>query len=441
MFESLSDRFDSIFRKLRGQGVIREGHVEESLREVRLALLEADVNFQVVKQFTDAVRAKALGQEVLRSLTPGQQIVKIVHDELITLMGDSPGGLDLHASPPVAVMLVGLQGSGKTTTVGKLARYLKAEKKRTPYLVPADVRRPAAIDQLKILGQQVGCAVHPSSPDSSPVDICRQALLAARNQGYDVCLFDTAGRLHVDEELMEELSEIKRSVSPHQIVLVADAMTGQDAVNVAKGFHERLALTGTILTKIEGDARGGAALSIRAVSGAPILFLGVGEKLGALEPFHADRLASRILGMGDVLSLIERAEKAFDQKEAEQLERKLRRNEFTLDDFRDQLRVVKKMGSVTDLLGMIPGFKKMVKAVDGDKAERDLRHIEAIIDSMTREERRNPGVLNGSRRRRIALGSGTSVSDINRFLKQYQQMKKVMKKFSGGKGLPAGLPI
>ncbi|MGH7821686.1 MAG: signal recognition particle protein, partial [Candidatus Binatia bacterium] len=300
MFESLSDRFESIFRKLRGHGVIRESHVEESLREVRLALLEADVNFQVVKQFTDAIRAKALGQEVLRLLTPEQHIVKIVHEELITLMGESAGGLDLHAAPPVAVMLVGLQGSGKTTTIGKLARYLRTEKKRNPYLVPADVRRPAAIDQLKILGQQLGCAVHPSSADANPVDICRQALVAARNQGYDVCLFDTAGRLHIDEELMEELAEIKRAVSPHQIVLVADAMTGQDAVNVARGFHERLGLTGTILTKIEGDARGGAALSLRSVTGKPILFAGTGEKLDAIEPFHPDRIASRILGMGDV---------------------------------------------------------------------------------------------------------------------------------------------
>ena len=441
MFEALSDRFDSIFRKLRGHGVVRESHLEETLREVRLALLEADVNFQVVKQFTDTVRQQALGQEVLRSLSPGQQIVKIVHDELVRLMGESNEGVDLRAAPPVPIMLVGLQGSGKTTTVAKLARWLKHEKKRNPYLVPVDLRRPAAIEQLKVLGRQIDCAVHPSSTNLDPIEICKQALVAARHQGHDVCLFDTAGRLHVDEELMTELERVKAAISPHQVVLVADAMTGQDAVNVAKGFHERLSLTGVVLTKIEGDARGGAALSIRAVSGAPILFLGTGEKLDALEAFHPDRLASRILGMGDVLSLIEKAEKAFDQKEAEQLERKLRRNEFTLEDFRDQLRVVKKMGSVTDLIGMIPGMKKIAKQVDGDKAEKDLRRIEAIINSMTRHERHNPAVLNGSRRRRIALGSGTSVSDINRFLKQYQQMKKMMKKLSGGKGLPAGLPI
>ena len=442
MFESLSDRFEAIFRKLRGQGRIRESHIEETLREVRLALLEADVNFQVVKQFTDAIRGKLLGQDVLASLTPEQHIIKIVHQELITLMGDSPGGLDLGAAPPVPVMFVGLQGSGKTTTVAKIARYLKTEKKRNPYLVPADVRRPAAIEQLKILGGQIGCAVHPSSPDRSPVDICREALAAARNQGYDVCLFDTAGRLHVDEELMAELAEIRRTISPHQIVLVADAMTGQDAVNVARGFHERLGLTGTILSKMEGDARGGAALSIRAISGAPILFLGVGEKLDALEPFFPDRLASRILGMGDVLSLIERAERVFDQKEAEALERKLRKDEFTLEDFRDQLRTVKKMGSVTDLLGMIPGLGKVARAVDGGKAEKDLSRVEAIINSMTRQERRNTNLLNASRRRRIAIGSGTSVSDINRFLKQYTQMKKMMKKLSrGGHGLPAGLPV
>ena len=441
MLESLSDRFDTIFRTLRGHAVVREAHLDECLREVRLALLEADVNFQVVRQFTDSIRERARGQEVLRSLTPSQQIVKIVHEELVRLMGESAGGLDLHSAPPVPVMLVGLQGSGKTTTVGKLARWLREEKKRNPYLVPADVRRPAAIDQLKILGAEVGCAVHPSSSDADPVEICRQALVAARHQGHDVVLFDTAGRLHIDEELMAELERIKAAVSPHQIVLVADAMTGQDAVNVARGFHERLALTGTILTKMEGAARGGAALSIRAISGAPILFLGVGEKLDALEPFYPDRLASRILGMGDVLSLIEKAEKAFDEKQATALERKFRRNEFTLEDFRDQLRVVKGMGSITDLLGMIPGFKKMVRAVDGEKADRDLRRIEAIINSMTPGERREPGILNGSRRRRIALGSGSSVSDINRFLKQYQQMKKMMKRFTGGKGLPAGLPI
>jgi signal recognition particle subunit SRP54 len=442
MLESLSDKFEAIFKKLRGEARIREAHLEETLREVRLALLEADVNVEVVKQFTEAIRRQALGEDVLQSLTPGQQIIKIVHQELVRLMGEQGRGLDLSASPPVPVMLVGLQGSGKTTTVAKLARYLKLEKKRNPYLVPADVRRPAAIDQLRLLGEQVDCAVHPSRADQNPVAICREALVAARNQGYDVCLFDTAGRLHIDEELMQELADIRAAVSPHEIVLVADAMTGQDAVNVARGFHERLDVSGVILSKMEGDARGGAALSIRAISGAPILFLGVGEKLDALEPFHAERLASRILGMGDVLSLIERAEKAFDQKQAEQLEKKLRRDEFSLEDFRDQLRAMKKMGSVGELLGMIPGLGKMARGVDTGKAEKDLARIEAIINSMTRQERHNPNLLNARRRQRIALGSGASVADINRFLKQYAQMKKMMKKLTGGmRGLRLGLPI
>jgi signal recognition particle subunit SRP54 len=441
MLESLSDKFEAIFKKLRGEARIRESHLEETLREVRLALLEADVNVEVVKQFTEAIRTQARGEDVLQSITPGQQIIKIVHQELVRLMGQDGRGLDLSASPPVPVMLVGLQGSGKTTTVAKLARYLKLERKRSPYLVPADVRRPAAIEQLRLLGEQVGCSVHPSRADQDPVAICREALAAARNQGYDVCLFDTAGRLHIDEELMRELAEIRSVVSPHEIVLVADAMTGQDAVNVTRGFHERLGLTGVILSKMEGDARGGAALSIRAISGAPILFLGVGEKLDALEPFHAERIASRILGMGDVLSLIERAEKAFDRKQAEQLEKKLRRDEFSLEDFRDQLRAMKKMGPVGELLGMIPGLGKMARGVDTGKAEKDLARIEAIINSMTRQERHNPNVLNARRRQRIALGSGTSVADINRFLKQYAQMKKMMKKLAGGiQGLRLGLP-
>jgi signal recognition particle subunit SRP54 len=443
MLESLSDKFEAIFKKLRGEARIRESHVEETLREVRLALLEADVNLEVVKQFAETMRAQALGQDVLQSLTPAQQIIKIVHQELVRLMGEEGRGLDLSAAPPVPVMLVGLQGSGKTTTVAKLARYLKQEKKRNPYLVPADVRRPAAIEQLRLLGEQVGCAVHPSTAEQKPVAICREALAAARNQGYDVCLFDTAGRLHIDEELMQELADIRAAVDPHEIVLVADAMTGQDAVNVARGFHERLGLTGVILSKMEGDARGGAALSIRAISGAPIVFLGIGEKLDALESFHPERLASRILGMGDVLSLIERAERVFDQKEAEKLEKKLRRDEFSLEDFRDQLRAMKKMGSIGDLIGMIPGLGKMARGVDAGKAEKDLARIEAIINSMTTQERRNPNVLNAGRRRRIALGSGTSVADLNRFLKQYAQMRKVMKKLTGGlRGMRIpGLPM
>jgi signal recognition particle subunit SRP54 len=339
-------------------------------------------------------------------------------------------------------MLVGLQGSGKTTTVGKLARLLKTELKRNPYLVPADVYRPAAVEQLTTLAGQVGCDVHPSQTGGKPVAICKEALQHARNHGHDILLVDTAGRLHIDDDLMTELEELKAAIQPHAILLVVDAMTGQDAVNVAKGFHERLGLTGVILTKLDGDARGGAALSVRAVSGAPILFAGTGEKLDALEVFHPERMARRILGMGDMLTLIEKAERAYDEKQAETLQKKLRRNEFTLEDFRDQLRVVRKMGSMGDLLSMIPGMKKMTRGVDLGDAEGELKRIEAIIGSMTNEERRNYLILNGSRRKRIASGSGTSVAEVNRFLKQFQQTKKVMKHMSklAGRGPMRGLP-
>lgn len=443
MFENLSDKFEQTLRRLRSIGRLTERNIEDVVREVRLALLEADVHFQVAKDFVERVRQQALGQEVLRSLTPDQQFIKIVNEELRRVMGGAAAALDLGSAPPVVIMMVGLHGCGKTTTTAKLARHLKEERKRKPYLVPADVYRPAAIEQLTTLGTQIGCAVHPARPDMDPVALCREAFAVAKDRAYDVCLIDTAGRLHIDDELMAELERIKAAVSPHQILLVVDSMAGQDAVNVANGFHGRLGVDGVILTKLDGDARGGAALSVHAVTGRPILFGGIGEKLDALEVFHPDRMAGRILGMGDVLTLVERAERAYDREQAEQLEKKLRRNEFTLEDFRDQLRTVRKLGAMGDVLAMIPGMKKLTREVDVDKADVELRRIEAIINSMTKEERRNLGILNGSRRKRIALGSGTSVADINRFLKQYQQTKKVMKRLtkSTGRGLPHGLPF
>ena len=444
MFDSLSEKFDQTIRKLRGVGKITERNIEDAVRDVRLALLEADVHFQVVKDFTDGVRARALGQEVLASLTPEQQFLKIVKAELTALMGSQATPLSLAAPPPVAIVLVGLQGSGKTTAVGKIARLLKTEHKRNPYLVPADVYRPAAIEQLTTLASQVGCAVHPSQEGADPVALCTDALAFAKNHGHDVLLVDTAGRLHIDDALMEELERIKAAIQPHQILLVVDAMTGQDAVNVASGFHDRLGLNGVVLTKLDGDARGGAALSVRAVTGAPILFAGTGEKLDALEVFHPDRMATRILGMGDMLTLIEKAERVYDQEQAVALQKKLRRNEFTLEDFRDQLRAVRKMGSMGDLLGMIPGMKKFTRGLDMQSAESELKQVEAIINSMTNQERRNHLILNGSRRQRIAQGSGTTVADVNRFLKQFLQTKKMMKqmsKFTGRGGAPHGFPM
>jgi signal recognition particle subunit SRP54 len=439
MFDTLGDKLEAVFKRLRGHGRIGEKHITEALREIRMALLEADVALPVVQSFVESVRAQALGQEVLHSLTPEQHLVKFVHAELTKLMGERITPLDLVAPSPVTLMLVGLQGSGKTTTAAKLARYLKDEKHRRPYLVPVDVYRPAAIEQLTALARQLDCPVHPSSADVAPVEIARAAQAAARAAGCDTVILDTAGRLHIDDALMQELTEIKTAVAPKHVLLVADAMTGQDAVNVARGFHERLGIDGAILTKLEGDARGGAALSIRAISGAPLLFVGVGEKLDALEPFHPDRMASRILGKGDVLSLIEKVEKAYDQRQAEALERKLKKNEFTLEDFRDQLQMVKRLGSMGDLLGMIPGMKKLSAKMSPGVADAELKKIEAIIGSMTRQERRNDGLINGSRRKRIALGSGTSVADVNRFLKQYTQAKKMMKKLTKlGGGHPGG---
>jgi signal recognition particle subunit SRP54 len=433
MFESLGEKLEAVFRRLRGHGTLTEKNIEEALREVRLALLEADVNFRVVKDFIERVKTQALGKEVLASLSPGQHMIKIVHHELVQLLGGQQAELNLAAPPPVVIMLVGLNGSGKTTSAGKLARYLKLEGKRSPYLIPADTSRPAAIDQLRILATEIGVAVHPTATAGAatdPVAVAREGVDAARRHGHDVAILDTAGRLQIDEELMAELERMKAATHPHQILLVADAMTGQEAVNVATGFHQRLNLDGVILTKVEGDARGGAALSLRTVTGKPILFIGVGEKPDAFEAFYPDRAASRILGMGDVLSLIEKAEKVYDQKQAEILEKKLRKNQFTLEDFYDQMRLLKKMGSMTDLLAMLPGGKKLMQGANMEAAEKEFKHIEAIICSMTKEERRKPEILNGSRRRRIALGSGTSVAEVNRFLKQYLEAKKMMRKIS-----------
>ena len=445
MFEALAEKFDSLLRKLQGQGRITERNIEDALRDVRLALLEADVNLQVVRDFVEAVKRDALGQEVLRSLTPEQHFLRLVHRELVRLLGEGPGGLDLGGAAPAVILLVGLNGSGKTTTVAKLARHLRAERSRTPYLVPADMYRPAAIEQLETLARQLDLPVHPARAGDDPVALARAAIEAARASGRDTVLIDTAGRQTVDETLMRELERMVTAVTPRHVLLVADAMTGQDAVATAQGFAGRLPVSGIVLTKMEGDARGGAALSLRTVAGKPILFAGTGEKLDALEPFHADRIASRILGMGDVLSLIERAERAYDREQAQALEKKLRKSEFDLEDFRDQLRAVKKMGSVAELLGMIPGVKKLLRGADLSGAEGELKRVEAIIDSMTRAERRNIRILNASRRKRIAEGSGTSVSEVNRLVKQFTQTKKLLKKIGSGamppgmQGLP-GLP-
>jgi signal recognition particle subunit SRP54 len=442
MFESLGEKFDTLWRKLQGQGRISERNIEDALRDVRLALLEADVNVGVVRDFVEAIKKDALGQEVLRSLTPEQQFIKLVHRELQRLLGEKPVALDLGGPSPVVVMLVGLNGSGKTTTAAKLARHLRDERGRRPYLVPADVYRPAAIQQLETLARQLEVPVHAASPGTDPVALARSGVAAARAHGADTVLVDTAGRQTVDDDLMSELERMRAALEPRQILLVADAMTGQDAVATAQGFLARLPLSGVILTKIEGDARGGAALSLRSVTGKPIVFAGTGEKLDALEAFHPDRIASRILGMGDMLSLIERAEKAYDRSQADALQKKLKKNEFDLEDFRDQLRTVRKMGSVTELLGMIPGVKKLFRGADLGGAEDELKRVEAIIDSMTKEERRNIHILNANRRKRIAAGSGTSVSEVNRLLKQFTQTKKVLKKLGSGpmlQGLPPGL--
>ncbi|MGZ6174878.1 MAG: signal recognition particle protein [Candidatus Binataceae bacterium] len=443
MFDTLSDRLEGVFKKLKGQGRVSERNIEEALREVRLALLEADVNIRVVRDFIEHVKHKALGQEVMASLTPEQHFIRFVAIELREMMGGSARELDLKVKPPVKIMLVGLQGSGKTTSSAKLARFLKDERKRHPMLVSTDVRRPAAMEQLRVLGAQIGAPVLETRETEDPVEIGSRALARAETAGYDAIIFDTAGRLQIDEELMDELGRLRSAVQPHQILLVADAMTGQDAVNVAQGFHDQLKISGVVLTKLDSDARGGAALSVRAVTGAPILFAGTGEKLAALEVFHPDRLASRILGRGDVLTLIEKAQQSYDQTKAKELERKFKKNEFTITDFAEQLRTLRKMGSLGDLLGMIPGLKKIAGQADSEEAKRELVRIQAIIDSMTVQERNNHLVLNGRRRARIATGSGTSVQDVNRFVKQFEQTRKMMKKFTRGsaQGMMRGLGI
>lgn len=430
MFDNLSDKLNSVFKKLKGHGVLTEKNIEEGLKQVRLALLEADVNYRVVKNVISDIKERALGQDVMDSLTPGQQIIKIVYDEFTRMMGDAHQGLDLEKGVAGSLMLVGLQGSGKTTTAGKLALFLR-KNGRKPYLVPVDVYRPAAIDQLQKLGTQLDVPVFPSTIQMAPVDICSEAVNAAVIKGCDTLIFDTAGRLHVDDELMAELDAIKKRVKPSEILLVADAMTGQDAVNIAQSFDERLDLDGVILTKMDGDARGGAALSIKAVIGKPLKFIGVGEKTTALEPFHPDRMASRILGMGDTLSFIEKAQEAVDIKKAEELERKLKKNQFTLEDFMEQIASVRKMGSLKDLIGMLPGVnKKQLNDMNID--DREFVRIEAIIHSMTLGERRDHTIIKGSRKKRIAMGSGTTVQDVNKLLKSYTQTMKVVKKFNKG---------
>jgi signal recognition particle subunit SRP54 len=426
MFENLSDKLQRVFKNLRGEGRLTEEHIQEALKEIRIALLEADVNFKVVKQFTDNVKAKAVGEEVMQSLSPGQQVVKIVRDELVEILGGTNVRVNFSSQPPTVIMLVGLQGSGKTTSSGKLARWLVKNGHR-PMLVSVDVYRPAARDQLKVIAKEISVKLYEGNPGDKPLALCEGALREARNTAHDVLIIDTAGRLHIDETLMNELREIQSKMRPHEILFVADAMLGQDAVKSAQQFHEQLGFNGFILTKMDGDARGGAALSIKQVTGQPVKFVGTGEKYDALELFHPDRLVSRIIGMGDVLSLIEKAEEVVDKKKALELTEKLRTDSFSLEDFRDQLKQIRKLGTLDQILGMLPSigpFKEIQKAkVD----EKELVRIEAIINSMTPKERRNHQIINGSRRKRIAKGSGTSVQEVNQLLKQYAQTRKMMK--------------
>jgi signal recognition particle subunit SRP54 len=439
MFETLSTKLESIFKKLKGKGLLKEEDIDSALKEIRLALLEADVNFKVVKDFILKIKEKAIGKEILESLTPGQQVIKIVNEELCELLGKTNSRIQLSPNPPTIIMMVGLHGSGKTTTAAKLARIFKKEGRR-PMLVAADLQRPAAIDQLVTLGSQIDVPVYHSKQLKDPVTLCEESLKHARIEARDIVILDTAGRLHIDDSLMTELRKIKERVPPKEVIFVADAMTGQDAVNISRNFNEQIGIDGIILTKMDGDARGGAALSIRAITGKPIKFIGVGEKIDMLEPFHPERIASRILGMGDVLSLIEHAQKSFDQKEAEQLQKAIMDESFTFDDLKDQLKKLRTMGPLENILSMIPGFNKM-KNIDVD--EKDLIKIEAIINSMTKKEKRNHAIINGSRRRRIAIGSGTTVPDVNRVVKQYVEMKKMLKMFKGKKGfkLPKFLPF
>ena len=429
-FENLSEKLQSTFKKLRGKGVLTETDINEAMREVKLALLEADVNFRVVKEFVAQVKEKAMGSEVLESLTPGQQVIKIVNDQLVELMGGTNSKLTYSPSGFTVLMMVGLQGTGKTTTCGKLAAYLKKNGKK-PMLAACDIYRPAAIDQLEVVGRSVDVPVFADRENRVAEDIALKARNEAEKKGLDVLIVDTAGRLQIDEELMEELVRVKKTVKPHEILLVVDALTGQDAVNAAEGFNEKLGIDGIIMTKMDGDSRGGAALSAKKVTGKPVKFIGMGEKMDALEPFHPERMASRILGMGDMLSLIEKAQESYDEEKAAKLEKKLRKNEFTLEDFLDQMGEVRNMGGIGKMLEMLPGMNS--KAVGDDeieKSEREFRQMEAIIYSMTPEERRNPSLLNASRRKRIAAGSGQPVSKINSLIKKYEDAKKLMKQFS-----------
>jgi len=437
MFESLTEKLQGVFDKLGKRGKLSEADVDAALREVRLALLEADVNYKVVKDFTLRVRARAVGHEVMRSLTPAQQVVKIVNEELIATLGE-PARLDLSGPAPRVIMLVGLHGCGKTTTAAKLAVKLHKSGQR-PLLVAADTYRPAAVTQLEVLGKQVDVPVHSEGTVTPPLQICTNALRRARESAYTVVLMDTAGRLHVDDDMMRELEEIKARTSPQEVLLVADAMTGQDAVRVANEFHGRLGLTGLILTKVDGDARGGAAISMRAVTGVPIKYLGVGEKTDALDEFHPDRLASRILGMGDVLTLIEKAQTTLDQEQAMGMAQKLVKGEFDLEDFLQQLQQIKKLGPLSQLLDMIPGLSQAAKGIAPEVTDRQMKTIEAIINSMTREERRNPRIVNASRKRRISRGSGTTVQEINALLSQFRQTRRLMKQLGGGRGKGMGL--
>ena len=434
MFENLSDRLERIYKKLKGRGILKEADVDEALREIRVALIEADVSLPVIKDFLAPVREKAVGQEVLKSLTPGHQMVKIVNDELTVLIGDAFMDIQLAAKPPTIILMAGLQGSGKTTTVGKLAKRFK-EKGKNCLLVPADVYRPAAIEQLHVLGRDLSVAVYDGGDEKDPIAICKKALDEAINKMSQVVIIDTAGRQQVDDDLMDELKRIKETVQPHEVLFVADAMMGQQAAEIAKTFNDAVGIDGVVLTKMDGDARGGAALSIKSITGKPIRFVGMGEKLGALEPFHPDRIVSRILGMGDVMSLVEKAEENFEKEEQEELQKKFKANSFTLEDFRDQLKQVQKMGSMEQLMGMIPGAGKL----KGLKVDNNaFVQIEAIINSMTPRERGKHNIINASRKRRIAQGSGTRVNDINKLLKQFAQMQKMMKKVSRGGGLNFG---
>ena len=426
MFSNLADKLQNTLRQLRGKGKLNEKDVDAAMREIRLALLEADVNFKVVKDFIGAIRERAVGQEVMNSLTPGQQMVKIVNEEMTRLMGEKKSNLAAAGKGPTKIMIVGLQGSGKTTTAVKLAAHLRRGGQR-PLLVAADIYRPGAVKQLQVLSESIGEQTY-SNPDASPVEICRSGLQMAEKDGFDTVIFDTAGRLHIDDEMMAEIAAIRKAVEPDEVLLVVDAMTGQDAVNAAASFNEIVGLSGVILTKLDGDARGGAALSVRAVTGCPIKFIGVGEKVEALEPFHPDRMASRILGMGDVLSLIEKAEASVDRSKAQELEQKLRKQQFNLDDFRDQLAQLRSMGSLEDILNMIPGGASIPKEVKQMSLnENNFKRVEAIIGSMTQSERQEPSILNSSRRRRVAMGSGTTVQDVNRLLNQFAQMQKMFK--------------